>query len=63
MPAAAVRQKGLALFGIIGRTGLLGGFQYKKNKFCIKHKKNFLNIFTWSSGEVGGISRVGVKSV
>ena len=62
MPAAAVRQKGLALFKFIGRIGLLGCILYKKNNFYIAYKKNFLNNYTLSLGEVGGISRVGVKS-
>lgn len=63
MPAAAVIQEGQALFKIIGRIGLLGGILYIKNNFCIAYKKNFLNKNTLSLGEVGGISRVGVKSV
>ncbi len=63
VPAAAVIQKGLALFKIIGRKGLLGGILYGKNNIYIDYKKNFLNIYTLSSKEVGRISRVGVKSV
>jgi len=46
VPAAAVIQKGQALFGMIGRIGLLGGILYEKGNFYINYRKNFLNIYT-----------------
>ena len=35
MPAAAVKREGLALFGLIGRKGYVGGKLVKKNNIII----------------------------